>query len=308
MADYIITGKKGNGKTIFAVGVILDALVAGRRVATNIDIHLDKLTHVRSKVSITRIPDVPCEADFLALGRGQEGVEEDDNGVLIIDEGSKGLGARDWNNKNRAGVLDWLVHSRKYGWNTYTIAQGVGQLDKTMKTALAEYSITVARTDKWPIPFLGKLGKLRPCGKPFTLPKMHFGTTRQGFAQDGMVLDRSWYRGPPLYDCYDTAQILVERDPFDEKFFGVHSVLSPWHTIGRYLGEPEKSLSDKLKLWWDGEYARRAKPALKPKHPLVELLGKLPPDQAARHWQRLDALGVFSSKPGLAGPYGIAYG
>lgn len=295
MADYIITGKKGNGKTIFAVGVILDALVAGRRVATNIDIHLDKLTHVRSRVSITRIPDVPVEADLLALGRGQEGVEEDDNGVLIIDEGSKGLGARDWNNKSRAGVLDWLVHSRKYGWDTYTIAQGVGQLDKTMKTALAEYSITVARTDKWPIPFLGKLGKLRPSGKPFTLPKMHFGTTRQGFSQDGMVLDRAWYRGPPLYDTYDTAQILVDREQFDEKFFGVHSVLSPWHTIGRYLGEPEKSCLEKLKLWWDGEYARRAKPALKPKHPLVELLGKLPVDEATKHWRRLHELGAFSA-------------
>lgn len=291
MADYLITGRKGNGKSIFAVGVILDALLAGKRVATNLNIHLDKLVHERAKCTLIRLPDVPIADDLIALGRGQAGVIEEENGIIVLDECSKFFNAREWQDKSRAPLLDWLVHSRKHGWDVYLIAQGANQLDKQLRSTLLEYHVHVVRTDKWKIPFVGNLGKLRPCRKPFTFPKMHFGSIRQGFHADSMLVDRKWYRGPPLYSAYDTQQVFLERD--NPSACGLHTVLSPWHTVGRYLPPLPKPLTDKVRDWWNGAYLPKPPPP-KPKHPIVGLLAKLPPEQAVKHWRRFDALGAFA--------------
>ncbi|MFK4136821.1 zonular occludens toxin domain-containing protein, partial [Pseudomonas luteola] len=37
MAVYFVTGKLGSGKSLVAVGKIRDYMIAGRRVATNLD-------------------------------------------------------------------------------------------------------------------------------------------------------------------------------------------------------------------------------------------------------------------------------
>lgn len=232
MADYLITGKKGNGKSIYAVGVIRDALAAGKRVATNLDIHLDKFGNPRSTKTYIRLPDCPTVADLEALGRGQDGVVEEENGIIVLDEVSKFLNSREWGDKERAPILDWLVHSRKHGWDVYMIAQGAEQIDKQLRTSLLEYWVQVRRTDKWPIPFITPVVKMLT-GFDVRFPKMHFGTTRQGFDPRGLVLDRKWYKGAPLYPCYDTQQIFLDRD--HPKANGMHTVLSPWHTTGRYL-------------------------------------------------------------------------
>ena len=43
MAVYVVTGKLGAGKTLVAVGKIKDKLNQGCKVATNLDLNLDKL-------------------------------------------------------------------------------------------------------------------------------------------------------------------------------------------------------------------------------------------------------------------------
>lgn len=239
MADYLITGKKGNGKGIYAVGVIRDALVAGKKVVTNMDIKLEAFGNPYSKKTIIRIPDTPTREDLDVIGRGQSGVVEEDNGVLVIDEITKGLSSRAWSDKGRAAFLDWLVHSRKLGWDCYLSCQGPEQIDKQVRTALVEYWIVVRRTDKWPIPILSPLVKMLT-GYKLTFPKMHIGTIRHGFDRDSLVVERKYYKGPPLYGCYDTQQVFLDRD--HPKACGVHTVLSPWHTTGRYM-------PPKLSLW-----------------------------------------------------------
>lgn len=235
MSDYLITGKKGNGKTIFAVGVIRDALLAGKRVATNLDINLDKLLGPNSKASLIRLPDTIHVDDLEFLGRGQDGCSEDENGIIVLDEVSRIFNSRSWGDKSRQPLLDWLVHSRKYGWDVYMIAQGPEQLDKQLRTTLLEYWVIVRRTDKWPIPFITPLLKTL-AGIDLRLPKMHIGTIRHGFDHNALKVDRKWYKGAPLYPCYDTQQIFLDRD--NPKACGLHTRLSAWHTTGRYLPRP----------------------------------------------------------------------
>jgi hypothetical protein len=292
VSDYLITGKKGNGKSIYAVGVIIDALKAGKRVATNLDLYLHKL-NPRWTFTYTRLPDVPSIAEFEAIGRGQEGVVEDDNGVIVLDETSKIFNARDWQDKNRSAVLDWLVHSRKLGWDVYMIAQGSSQLDKTLRTNLLEYHVQVVRTDKWKLPFIGNIGKLI-FGKPFTFPRMHIGTVRQGFQQGALIVDRKYYRGAPLYDLYDTQQLFLDAN--HPKAVGLHSVLSPMLTHGRYLAPRPSSLSQIMKKFisdFVSGHLDKTNLKLKERHPLAAWIMRQPEHLRIDYFRRFEAIGAF---------------
>lgn len=230
MSDYLVTGKKGVGKTLFAVGIIHEALAAGKRVATNIDIHLDRLCSPKSRMTLVRVPDHPSVEDFEALGRGQEGIPEENNGVIVLDESSAFLNARDWNNKGRASVLEWIIHSRKYGWDTYLLCQGPSQIDKQVRETQIEYHCIVKRTDKWPIPIITPLASM--IGIKVTFPKMHFGVIKYGMSPDALVIERRWYKSKRYYDAYDTRQIFLPQD--HPEAVRMHSLLSAWHVVGRY--------------------------------------------------------------------------
>lgn len=232
MADYAITGKKGSGKSLLAIGIIRDALRSGRRVATNLDVHLDGLFAPHNRATYTRLPDRPIVDDFEAIGRGQDGVVEDDNGIIVMDETSTFFNSRAYGDKTRQPMLDWLVHSRKLGWDVYYICQGLAQIDKQLRETMIEYHIPVKRTDKWPIPILTPVGKL--IGLNIRFPKYHIGNVKHGCERDSMVVDRKWYRGVELYPAYDTQQLFLDRE--HPKACGLHSRLSAWHVKGRYLG------------------------------------------------------------------------
>lgn len=233
MADYLVSGKKGAGKSAFCIGVIREALLEGRRVATNLNLDLSKLVPETSKNVVFRIPDRPDIDDLLLMGRGQEGVLEENNGVLILDETSAFLNSRSWNDKGRKEFLDWLIHSRKHGWDTYFIAQGAEQLDKQVRTTQLEYHIAVKNTGKWPIPFLSPL--LRSLfGVKLTFPKYHLGIIKQGLDQHALLIGRRWFRGETVYNAYETQQIFYERD--HPNACGPFNYLSHWHLSGRYKG------------------------------------------------------------------------
>jgi len=80
MSIYLVSGKLGAGKTLACVGVIRDALLDGRKVATNLDLNLDKMLPGRigkkSPVHCVRIPDKPTVADLDHLGCGNEEMDE----------------------------------------------------------------------------------------------------------------------------------------------------------------------------------------------------------------------------------------
>lgn len=294
MADYAITGRKGAGKTLFAVGVIRDALRAGKRVATNLDVHLDKLLGANSRATLLRLPDRPTAADLEAIGRGQEGKVEDDNGVIVLDETSTFFNSRAFGDRDRQPLLDWLVHSRKLGWDVYYICQGLEQIDKQLRTTMIEYHIGVKRTDKWPIPGVTPLFKL--IGIRVGFPKMHIGIVKHGVDKDSLTVERRIYRARDLYDAYDTQQLFMDRN--HPKACGLHSVLSAWHITGRHLPPPPPLLLRFIYNLIGHDWTQQPEPVqAKPKHPLAAKLANLPPDQAIRHWQRLNALGAFERMP-----------
>ena len=291
MSDYAITGRKGSGKSLFAVGVIRDALLAGKRVATNLDVYPDRLLGLTNKATLLRLPDRPTVADLEAIGRGQETPVEENNGVIVLDETSTFFNSRQFGDKERQPMLDWLVHSRKLGWDVYYICQGLEQIDKQLRTTMIEYHISVKRTDKWPIPFVTPLAKL--VGLNVRFPKMHIGIVKHGVDRDSLVVDRRFYRAKDLFPAYDTQQLFMDRD--HPKATGLYTVLSAWHVRGRHLASVPPYFLRFLyaMIGHDWTAATVAPIKRKPKHPLAVKLAKLPPDQAVRHWRRLDRLGAF---------------
>ena len=293
MADYAITGKKGTGKSLFAIGTIQEALRGNKRVATNLNVFLEHLMPAHSTSTLIRLPDRPVVADLEAIGRGQEGVVEEDNGIIVLDETSTFFNSRAFGDKERQPLLDWLVHSRKLGWDVYYICQGLAQIDKQLRETMIEYHVTVKRTDKWPIPVITPLAGI--FGINVRFPKMHIGIIKQGIERDSFVVGRKFFRSHMLFDAYETQQLFLDRN--HPKACGLHSVLSANHIKGRYLPPPPpyiwRFIYGMVGHDWTAQPVRIL-PERKQKHHLAVLLSKLPPEQAIYHWKRLDALGAFS--------------
>lgn len=305
MAIYLVSGKLGSGKTLASVGVIRDALLDGRRVATNLDLTLEKILPARlgrvggrgsrlpgvrgagKPVSCVRLPDKPDVADLDLLGCGNEEMDETRNGVIVLDELASWLNARSFNDKSRAPVLDWLIHSRKHGWDVYFICQHIEQIDKQVRTSLVEYLVICRRLDRLKVPFVGKLLNSLSGGLlSGNLPQIHVGIVKYGVDQHSPISDRWVYRGRALYSGYNTRQVFTS-----DYACGPFSYLSPWHLVGWR----QKTFRERLAEWWDRSPVL-VKPEPKAKLPLVQILGQLPEPEALRHWRRLDALGAFSPR------------
>jgi hypothetical protein len=235
MAVYCVTGRLGAGKTLACVGRLRDALLQGRRVATNLDINIEfLLPRQRRKVDIIRIPDKPVAEDLEAIGLGTPTPDEAFNGIIVLDELGSWLNSRGWSDKSRQPFIDWLIHSRKKGWDILLICQHINQIDKQIRESLVEYHVVCRRLDRMRIPFIGGLIRVLSFGL-FTgnFPRMHFGIVRYGTGQDAPVSDRWAYLGNNLYPAYDTRQVFSAN--YDS---GIYSYLSPWHLKGRYVVEP----------------------------------------------------------------------
>ena len=127
MAVYVVTGKLGAGKTLVAVGKIKDKLNQGCKVATNLDLNLDKLIGENAKATrCYRIPDKPVLADLESIGTGTDSYDENKNGLLVLDECGTWFNARSWNDKSRQDVINWFLHARKLGWDIIFLIQDFG--------------------------------------------------------------------------------------------------------------------------------------------------------------------------------------
>lgn len=270
MAVYSVEGKLGTGKTKFAVSQARDALRTGRRVASNVDLNLRELVG-RQAARYVRLPDKPSSFDLEAAGHGNpDSYDEERNGIMILDELGTWLNSRSFQDKDRAAVLDWLIHARKYGWDVYLIVQDAGMIDKQVREALIEYQCRCLRLDKVRIPVIGALLAIAG-GRWGYLPRMHLVTARVGYGPNAVVAQRWTYRGDDLHAAYDTRQIFRSDYPH-----GAHSVFT------RQEPKPP-GVRDKLAAWWKGP--ARPKPVGKPAVMLE--LAKLPKDEA---WARAKAL------------------
>ena len=249
MADYAVIGKKGTGKSLTSLGIMRDALKEGRRVCTNLNVNLDKLMPSSSRATILRLPDHPTYEDFEAAGRGQDGVDEDENGIIILDECSHFFNARQWNDKGREKTLKWLTESRKMGWSVYYLTQGLKQIDAQVRETQIEYVVHIKRTDKWPIPLITPLSSIFLGEKnAIRFPKMRIATTKQGIERDALTMGYKFYKAEDLFPAYDTQQRFFPIQPQDSwasfgQSPGLHTQLSAWHLKGRYLPR-QKTLAE----------------------------------------------------------------
>lgn len=228
MSVYIVTGKLGNGKTLVTVGRIRDAIRAGCKIATNLDINLKAMfgRHGRN-INLMRIPDKPTIDDLNAIGKGYDGKEYDESkfGILVLDECGTWFNSRNWQDKTRKDVNDWFLHARKLGWHVYIIIQDISMLDSQARDAIGELLVTCKRLDKLRVPLIAPVFKLFT-GINLTMPRIHRAKVTYA---DGLVSDVWVYRGNDLFACYDTRQSFIQNYPH-----GTHSLLTPWHISGRY--------------------------------------------------------------------------
>jgi len=209
--NAVITGKLGAGKSLCAVGKVKEYLLEGRKVATNLDIDMTKLVGKKSKNAVVyRIPDYPTLESLKALGKAYEGpVDDSKTGIILLDECATWLNARDWNDKRRQPMLDYLLHIRKMRWQVYLLAQDVSLIDKQFRKILAEHVVYCRRLDRVKIPILSFWYKLI-MNKPLMFLKVHIGIVKYGDQANSMIVDKWIYRGKDLYGAYDTEQIFEE--------------------------------------------------------------------------------------------------
>ena len=284
MSIYVVTGKLGNGKTLLAVSRIREALKAGRRVATNLDLRLEHMLPAHNRTAdCIRLPDKPTVDDLEAIGKGCETVDESRYGLLVLDELGSWLNARDWADKGRQRVIDWLIHSRKRRWDVIFIVQHSNMLDKQVREALLEYLVTCKRLDKVRVPVIGRIGQVLSLGAwDGRVGRLHLGVVTYAAGsldqRNALVVDRWLYRGTSLFASYDTEQVFSSAYPH-----GPFSYLPPWQVHGRYLepdGWRQRLNAIRVFLGIDPEPRRALRPveALRP-------LRRLPPDmrwEAAR--------------------------
>lgn len=276
MAVYIVQGKLGTGKTKYCVGKMREALAEGRRCATNLDLRLEHLCPPTSRATVVRVPDKPTAHDLTLMGHGNpDSYDEDRNGVLVLDELGSWLNSRQFQDKSRAGLIEWLIHARKYGWDCYLIVQHLNMVDKQVREALAEYVVRTIRADKMRIPLVGsflgeKLGRF---------PRFHIA--RIGLSDaPGLTVDRDFFRGDDLHEAYDTRQVFK-----DDPEAACYSLLSAWHVRGRYVQQPRRV------PWWCQVFVTRKVPQPKPKTELMKRLMQLPPDRRVYVLNRLSREG-----------------
>lgn len=215
----LVTGKLGSGKSLYSISEAWNYYKDGRRVAANFPIDFSQRRHTTKSLhnTLTVLPDLPTPNDLLGLGVG--GKTEHTAGLLIIDEAARWLNSRDWVDKNRKEVIDWLLHSRKLGWDVILIAQTHEMIDKQVRSGLMEYHTVCRRLDR--VKFLG-----------VRLPHIHLATTYYGIKTDSASsppkADKRWYKPQEWGKYYDTNALFKQSS-------ASYTMLSRWFIVVRHL-------------------------------------------------------------------------
>src|SRR4051812_33618542 len=82
------------------------ALMAGRRIATNMDLRIEQLVSPRKPRDYYRLPDFPTVEDLTMMGKGYEGRRFDEKkfGLIVLDEAAGFLNSREY--QGSAGTTD----------------------------------------------------------------------------------------------------------------------------------------------------------------------------------------------------------
>lgn len=236
MPCFAFTGKTGQGKGLCSAAFIGEYLQRGKLVATNMDIFPEKFKDKYNKdIRIIRLPDIPTADDLKALGLGNDVPEdEDENGLIMLDEVGVILNSRKWNQKGREDLVNYIRHRRKYGWDMGFQIQGMGSLDTQVREDIIDYEVRCIKIQSLHIPVISFFIKMAT-GKAFNkLPKsMRWHTAKFRNTETDMIDEVHRYTGKSVHHLYDTKQVISDDYPH-----GSYSLLTPWHLVGRYKPKP----------------------------------------------------------------------
>ena len=232
---FCVTGKMGSGKGLIGVAQIDDYLQRGRRIATNCDLFLHNLLPKTDKSArVTRFPDHPSIEDLYSIGSANETYDESKNGLIVFDECVKWLNTRNYRDKeykdHRMQFIEWIVHTRKLGWDVYLLVQDVSVLDKQIRDLVIEHIVYCRRTDKMQIPYIGFI--FRFFGVERILPQVHIGAVYYGMDRNAIRVDTWISYGSKYYSAYDTKQRFNAAYPH-----AIHSLLPPYYTHYKSLSK-----------------------------------------------------------------------
>lgn len=205
-----IEGVKRSGKTKYAIDLINDYLKRGRKVATNLDLYLDKMDVKNPHV--IRLPDHMSSTHLKELGMGYPGLEESDknydeskNGLVVIDELLTFLNSRSFKDKDRLQIVSWFVQMGKYGWDLVLIGQDFESVDKQLRDTTIDQLINVkSGANYFGFGFLNSLVQrlftLMKVPK-FSVARFYDGKAKTRKAQGYQFYIKSW-----CHDWYNTAQ------------------------------------------------------------------------------------------------------
>lgn len=239
MPCFFVEGRTGQGKGLCSVGLMQDYLQSGRPVATNMDIFPENFKDPYNRdIYIIRLPDYPKAQDFYDLGFGNVHAEdEDENGLLLLDEAGNWLNSREWNAPGRKESLEWFRQRRKWGWDVLFQGQNFDSLDKDVKVSLIDFRVRASKMDNIRIPVISPLLKKLLGVRRLRWPKwMRYHVARMYNTETDLLDDVHRFFGSDLHKLYDTKQVYSATYPH-----GSYCYLTPWHLKGRYL-PPKKSL------------------------------------------------------------------
>ncbi len=217
MATFI-EGRRGSGKSKWAVAKIQLYLQEGRKVVTNLDLFLENMCPDNKSATYTRLPDYPRSEDLHAIGMAYDTLDENDpdtydenkNGVVVIDELLTSFNSRNWNDPDRLNVINWIVLSRKKGWDLYFIGQDFGSIDKQIQDTVIEEIISCRSNEKL---YPGVMWNLliKPIYMRFA-GKKHFAFRYDGKTKSKDTFNyKEKFQRNDLHSCYKTGQIFKKN-------------------------------------------------------------------------------------------------
>ncbi|MCK5020857.1 MAG: hypothetical protein KAS32_27805, partial [Candidatus Peribacteraceae bacterium] len=151
--------------------------------------------------------------DLEFIGAASTSKQEDDFGLLVLDELAMWFNSRTYQDKSRQPVINWLLHSRHLQWDLILLVQDIELIDKQARKSINEHTVICRRTDRLPLPVLGFLYRFAT-GKKFPLPRIHIGSVFYGSGLGAVKVETWTYRGTDLFKAYNTNQIFDSENQF----------------------------------------------------------------------------------------------